>query len=514
VAPLIQATEDSVLATIKGLFFPKSASFQTPMDPLSALSAGAKLAGPPRRGDCLLYRVYLDDRTRNLTGRPITMGMDRYSSGAGFQYVVEPGKLLYPYKRLIILTNDLVLYDGPNPYMHGKYPFARLHLWKLPWCFLGQSALADLMPVQDSINRAALHMDMGIEQWMDRQTVLDKTAVSAATAKGYDSRKPGFTFQLKSNVVDPTKVVTKLEGPNPQVMAQNFQWFQQLNQTFESLAGTGNLERLLQARQLPSGDTVQKYFEAMTPELRMEGRMFETFLRKAAQQICFNTFQFMTSARRVAILGDAAQLLEDFDLDPDTLVPAVQPTLPDPAGTVDPYTGQPATIANPDYDPQFDANLPRAVRAETMAKLMVFVVAPNSVLAFNAQEEKMLDFQMARMGYLDIWSLAERLERPNFGAPPAIPLPPLQPLPAGLTADPQLLITWLLSQPPGKYILDPATGQILEIRAPVTVTERLQAQMLLGIGMTANPAGRKASGQAPPEVEDKGDRQTVTESKK
>lgn len=510
VAPYIQATEDSVLATIKGLFFRKAASFQTPMDPLSTLSSGARLAGPPRRGDALLYRVYLDDRTRNLSTRPIAMGASSQSPGAGFHYVVEPGQLLYPYKRLIVLTNELVLYDGPNPYMHGKFPFARLHLWKLPWCFLGQSALKDLMPVQDSINRAALHMDMGIEQWMDRQTVLDKSAVSAATAKGYDSRTPGYQFKLKANVVDPAKVVTKLEGPNPQVLAQNFAWYNQLNVAFETLAGTGNLERLLQARQLPSGDTVQKYFEAMTPELRMEGRMFEAFLRKAAQQICFNTFQFMTSTKRLAILGDAAQLLEDFDVEPDTLVPAMAPTVPG----ADPLTGLPGLVPNPEYDPEFDANLPRSVRAEKMAKLMVFVVAPNSLLAFNAQEKKMMDFQMARMGYLDIWSLAESLEMPNFGAPPAIPLPPLQPLPPEVMANPQLLLAWLAMQPPGKYIPDPLTGQILEMRAPITVTERLQAQMLLGIGMTENPAGRKASGQAPPKTEDKGDRTTVTESDK
>lgn len=505
-APYLQATEDSLLSTVKGLFFRKAATFQTPMDPLASLGGASRQAGPPRNGDCVLYRVYLDDRTRNLSSRPIVMGQD---SRGGFTYVVEPGRHLYPYKRLIVCTQDLVLYDGPNPYMHGKYPFARLHLWKLPWCFLGQSALADLVPVQDAINRSARHMDMGIEQWMDRQVVLDKSAVSAATAKGYDSRKPGYTFKLKAQVVDPQKVVTKLDGPNPNVMAQNFQWFRELKATFDSLSGTANLELLMQARQVPSGDTVQKYFEAMTPELRMEGRMFEAFLRRAAQQICFNTFQFMQSTKRIAILGDAGTLLEDFDLEPDSLVPAQKPTLTEP----NPLTGQAMEVPNPDYDPQFDANKPRSERAQAIAKLMVFVVAPNSILAFNAQEEKMLRFQMARMGYYDVWSLAESLEIANFGAPPPIPLPPLRPLPPEVMQSPEAMLMFL-AQNPGKYIPDPMSGQILEIRPPITVTERLQAQMLLGIGMTANPAGRKASGEAPPKVEDKGDRTTVTESEK
>lgn len=511
-AASIQTTDDSLLGSIKGIFFRRPAQFQTPADPLSNLGGGSRMAGPPRSGDCILYRTYLDDRTRNMSSRPITMGEK------SFAYIVEPGGYLYPNKRLIISTQDLILFDGPNPYWHGKFPFARLHLWKLPWHFLGQSALASLTPVQNGINLAGKHMKMGIEQWMDRQVVLDRSAVSEATAKAYDSRKPGFTFKLKSNVIDPTKVVHKLDGPEPQVLAQNFAWFQDLCARFESLAGTGNLEQLLQMRsQLPSGDTLEKYQEMLTPELRMEGRMMEAFLRRISGQICFNTFQFMDSSRRIAILGDAGLLLEDFDFEPDSLVPAMdQMQTQQVAG----MGGLPMDVQapNPNYDPKFDKNLPRAQRAQTMARLMVFVVAPNSVLAFNAQAEKMMRFQLARMGYYDAWSLAETMEIPNFGAPPPMPLPPLPPIDPAIMADPAQLMQ-LLATNPGKYTMDPATGQIMQIRPPITVVERLQAQMMLGIGMTENPAGRKASGGDTPKQEQKSDgnggsRTTTTESKK
>jgi len=65
------------------------------------------------------------------------------------------------------------------------------------------------------------------------------------------------------------------------------------------------------------------------------------------------------------------------------------------------------------------------------------------------------------------------------------------------------------------FTLDVQSGQILEIRVPTTVTERLQAQALLGIGQTVSPVGRKASGQAPPQQEEKSDgRTTITESDK
>ena len=246
--------------------------------------------------------------------------------------------------------------------------------------------------------------------------------------------------------------------------------------------------------------------------------MMEAFLRRASAQLSFNTFQFMDSAKRIAILGDAGALLEDFDYEPDSLIPAMSNTMPQQVG-VDPM-GAPMVmhVPNPDYDPAFDKNLPRSVRAQTMAKLMVFVVAPNSVLAFNAQQEKMMKFQLARMGYYDAWSLAEAMEIPNFGSPPPMPLPPMPPLKPEQTATPEAIVL-LLTQNPGKYIPDPATGQILEMRVPITVVERLQAQMMMGIGMTENPAGRKASGGDTPKQEEKSDgnggtRTTTTESKK
>jgi hypothetical protein len=68
------------------------------------------------------------------------------------------------------------------------------------------------------------------------------------------------------------------------------------------------------------------------------------------------------------------------------------------------------------------------------------------------------------------------------------------------------------------YIFDPMSGQILELRIPLTITERLQAQALLGIGMLANAQGRKASNEAPPHAEQKNDRpggrQTISTSEK
>jgi hypothetical protein len=509
-AHLFKSSPDTLLDTIMGKFRSALSTLISPaQDTLSGLTRPTH-STTARSGQTVLYRTYLTDQTRNLTAKPIPMGDPR----SNWSYVVQPGDYLYPRKRLIVWTQDFIISDGPNPYWHGDFPLARLKLWELPWHFLGLSLMHDLFPLQDAINETANDIKLGVKQWMEQQTLYDRSAVSESFMKLYDSRRPGAKIKLNPTGGEGFK---KLEGPPPQVLAMAIQYLQFMVETFRDLSGTANLQQLLELRQMPGAETIRQYYEALTPELRQEGRMIEAFLRDVGEQTKVSTFQFMSAQKRVALLGDAGLALEDFDYDPDTLVPALKP--------IDEETGQPT----PGYTPELDADNSRDQRAQFFHKQFVFTVAPNSLLAMNAQEQKMLRLQLARMGYYDFWSLMENLEIPNVGQPPPMPLPPLEaPDPAevqldllrqsGISQDPmtgQAVVG--APQPPQKYTLDPMTGQVMEIRVPLTITERLMAQQMMGIGMTANPAGRKASGESTPKMEQKEDetgapRTTVTES--
>lgn len=489
---------DNLLTTIMSRFRRVVARLQTPAsDTLSGL-AGIPQTRTMKPGDVVVYRTYLNDLSRNMTNKPLPMG----DANANWAYVVEPGDLMYPQKRLIVSTPELVLYDGPNPFWHGMYPFARLKLWSVPWCFLGLSLLHDTIPIQDGINDSMKDIRLGIKQWMNPDVEFDKNAVSRAFQIGMDPQRPGKKIAVNMMGAPSREPFKKHDGPNPQVLALALEVYRELISQHDNLSGVANLQTLMQLRQLPGADTIQKYYEALTPELRQEGRAVEAFLRDVAQMHKFNIFQFQTSARRKNILGDAALALEDFDFDPDSLVPAMEPL------TMDPATGIPQPT--PGYLPQLDASRSRTDRAKAFAQMFVFTIAPNSILAMNAQERKMMTLQLARAGYVDFWTLHEVLETPNVGTPPPIPLPPLQPV-----QDPVALAEGMLA---GKYIMDPMQpGQVLEIRTPMTITERLMAQQMMGIGMTENPAGRKASGGAPPQAEEKSDgeggsRTTITES--
>ncbi len=494
-APLFRPTTDSLLSTLMGRVRQFAGRLVSPAaDTLSGLDVPAA-ASRVRSGECLLYRTYLTDRTRNLTGKAIPMG----TPGASWAYLVPPGGYLYPFKRLIISTPEALLYDGPNPYWHGTYPVSRMKLWSLPWHFLGVGLLNDLLPLQDSINGSARDIELGIKKWLDPSVVYNRNAVSESFMRTYDPRRPGSKVKLNyEGVKDGFKHV---DGPPAQVLALGMQYLEWMTQKFNDLSGTPNMQALLALRQLPGADTIQRYWESLTPEIRQEGRQVESFLRDVAEQAKVLRFQYESNARRVAILGDAGALLEDFDFDPNNMVPALNP-------------------GDPGYHIDLDANKPRDERAKAFHRAVVFTIAPNSILAINATETKMIRLQLARGGLYDAWSLAETLEIPNYGQPPAIPLPPLKPevamqeyataLQAFTTNPTDMQAAGILQ----KYQMDPMTGRLLELRVPMTVTERLQAMNMLGLGLQENPAGRKASGSAPPAVEQKSDgRTTVTESK-
>lgn len=501
---LFRSSTDNSIGRVMGRFRTQMARLLTPADPLDSLTQHGAMAKRVRPGRIVLYRTYLKDRTRNLTDKPIPMG----TPGSNWAYLSEPNAPLYPRGRLIVSTDEAILYDGPNTYWHGMFPICRLKLWSVPWQMLGIPLFNDLLPVQDAINDTMHDVRLGIRQWMDPDIVYNRNAISETSMRLLDPRRPGKRIKVQPGYGDPYE---KKEGPNPQVLTLGMNLWKELTQKFTDLSGTANLAALLQLRQMPSADTIEKYYEALTPEIRSEARAIEGFLRDLSEMMKVNYFQYLSSAKRVQVLGQAGVTLSDFDFDPGTLVPSKM-------------------VGEPGYTPELDKDLTtHDQRAQWFHKQFVFIVAPNSILAINATENKMTRLQLYRMGAYDFWSLHETLETPNVGAPPAIPLPPLTPPPPtvmmglmgmmmqattagaqGMKAPPQFT-----DPDSGKaYTLD-ESGQIMELRVPLTITERLMAQNMMGIGVAVNPAGRKASGQEPPQQETKSDgRQTMTESSK
>lgn len=409
-----------------------------------------------------LYRTYLKDRKINTSGQTVLMG----KPGTNWSYLVAPGEALYPRGRLIIWTENGVLADTVNPDWHGHYPVSRLRLNPWPWLFYGIPLLNDLRGTQDAINVTVNDILQLLSQTVNRGSIWDKS-VPINIRKRFDPRRPNWKVQRPNNFTDGMKLADV-----PQLPPWVLPFLQGLHAKFDELSGTANLAQLLSLRQVPSGDTLEKYTQALTPEIRMEGRAIEYFLREVSGMVKGNLFQYQTASKKFVVLGDSARLISDLDWDPDTMVPGMKEE-------------------EDGYVKELDADIPRDKRAQFYLTQFSFFVEPNSMLAFNSQERKMMYVQLSRAGLMDMWSLFEVLGVPNAGAPPKILLP--------LAGQPVELA-------PGK--LPP-----MELREPRTVTERLIAMQQLGLGQTVSPAGRKASGQESPEMVQRPDgSSTITES--
>lgn len=81
----------------------------------------------------MLKQFWFKDASRNETSKTISVGDTRYN----WAYNVEPGELLYPRGRMIVVAGGKLLQDAPNPYWHGLIPFAKLRLIRVPWSEAG-----------------------------------------------------------------------------------------------------------------------------------------------------------------------------------------------------------------------------------------------------------------------------------------------------------------------------------------------------------------------------------------
>jgi len=388
--------------------------------------------------------MYLDDRRTNSKSKTVYMGDWQFSEleepkpKNQWSYKVPPGAPLYPFKRMIVWTTSCMLYDGPSPFWHSMFPLIKLTLNPWPKTWLGKAPLWDLMPLNNSMNGLLRVVDDHAAQVAQPGVVADRNVARSELGK-FNSRAPGY--QIRTNMASGKGISVVNPPPLDQSLWQHITW---IEATMKYMAGTADVSQISTLSQIPSDDTIDTIMKAMTPGIRLRSRVLEGVMKQIAKMFLFNIAQFDSITKRIARFGPTATTAEDFDYDPGSFVPDDVPdgTPGDIGSTLD------AMGAN---EPR-----PRYVRAKVMFQSFVFSFKPGSLLNSAAQQDLMEDLLLAKMGYLSVFTLMERMGRMNF-APPSI-------------------------------------------KVPNSELERLALQQELGIGMIANAQGRKATNQAPPSV--------------
>jgi hypothetical protein len=423
-----------------------------------------------------LVHVFIRDDSMNTGLEPKLMGRP----GTNWCYEVYPlgavnprtGKVtteeeakLYPRGRLILCTPEGILEDIPNPYWHGLFPLIKFTLDPQPWSILGSSLVADGRSIQESLNEVLRGVEDAVKQWLRRTVVGNSAAIGKGMLNKIDSRISGQKLLINPSAGDGVKFID-----GPQLPEYIMKYAQFLLDSLDDNSGVKGLRELAQLKQMPSADTIEKFLDAQSPLLRLRSAQMEQSLAELAEMAKVMIFQYYDAPRRVQILGADGITMEDFDYDPNFLVPSLR-------------------VGDDGYRPEYDAMLTtRSQRAEKHHRNFTFSVARNSFLNASHTQQKMFYLQLARMPtpMIDPWTLLEALDVPNLG-----------PQPDGSVFDRIRLAQQVGLYPPPPGMMPPPGG---------------------GAPPSNKPEGRPPSGQTPPQFqtrtdENGGQRQVVSESR-
>jgi len=271
-----------------------------------------------------LEEYWIDDPTINESSSTVLV-KDPYLSQDqhNYWYEVAPRQRLFPRKRLVVFAGDEVMYDGPSPYWHGLFPFAKLVLNPIVWGPGGLSKYRDQIPLNKAINEiSAATLDV-CKKAVNPQVISKEGAVRDAAWQKFFPDMPGGKLKLTS-VGQPNQDVVFM---NPPILpAYVFLMLQQyLIPTFDRRTGRVDINALARKNQVPGGETIEQMRDSMQTAFRLESRLIERFICDAGTIAVSNVFQFYTMARRMAMLGVDGLTWSDFDYNPKTMVPATSP---------------------------------------------------------------------------------------------------------------------------------------------------------------------------------------------
>lgn len=266
---------------------------------------------------------WIDDPSVNESSGDILVKDPRLSiEEHNYWYRVPKGQRLFPRKRLLVMVNDTILYDGPAPFWHGLYPFAQLILNPAVWRPGGIAKYRNLAPVQiaDNILGAGM-LDLSM-RCIEPQFAFVDGAVDDTSFRQFYQDMPGAKLKMTPNS-QPGVHARYLD--QPQLPAYVGSFWDRVDRAFNELSGGIDITGMGRKNQVPGGDTVEQFRDMAQTSFRLESRYMEPFVRAAGSQFVSNTFQFYTREQRMKILGPGGTVLSDFDYDPSTMAPWTVP---------------------------------------------------------------------------------------------------------------------------------------------------------------------------------------------
>jgi hypothetical protein len=405
-------------------------------------------------------------------GQKIPAGRDIISGSPIWREANEEDARLYPYRRLIISSETVIMYDGPAFDWHGMFPCVKFQLDPWPWEPLGFSATHDGYELQNAINEIARgNMDKTRSQ-LNMALVYDINATDQKQAENFDPMQPRARIGVDMMGVEGGMPFLPAVPPEVlKVEPESLALWDKFETTMDAQMAINDVVTLAKLRAVGTMDDIEKIMEANGPILEDMSRGMEPPMRELGTMIKYDIMQYYTTARVMNIVGPDGMTLDTFDYDPASLVPSH-------------LAGE---------DPQKESYHTPAQRARTFADNLEFYIMPNTLHEIHQMTMKLGLIQLRKAGVMiDSQTIAEAWNVPNWG---------------------HLM---------GNTVLDRWKSEQQMQLEQAAALQAIGAEMGLAPPGAANPSagkqnpeGRPPSGQAAPQLKSKegGARSTITESK-
>ncbi|MHA2064560.1 MAG: portal protein, partial [Candidatus Thorarchaeota archaeon] len=190
---------------------------------------------------------------------------------------------LFPMRRLIISTENVILYDGSNVNWHGKVPVTPLWFDKWPWEYLPFSLVSEVMGINASNMTLMRAIDDSMKARLRPPMMYDNRVLSENAVRKMDPRKEGQTIGIDFSLGDqPIKPYLPQEFYN--VPPHITEHIKEQEHRSDYQIGIQDFNALAKAKQIPSGDTMEALMQAIGPLVQDMTRGMEHSVRDIGEQ--------------------------------------------------------------------------------------------------------------------------------------------------------------------------------------------------------------------------------------
>lgn len=367
-----------------------------------------------------LYYQYVLDLSMNKSGKTQKMGYKKLKDGTlaetpwsydvpsegsmvksgydvngvpTFKIATDQQCRMFPNRRLIVGTENDIIYDGPAFDWHGMVPLVKFSADS--WPFGDFSMVSDVASIQDTINEVQRVVHQTIRNRFNPSMMYDMRSLTRDKAKAFKpefgGQKIGYNGQVSQDPMKPALPPAFYEI-NGWIYDANKKWEEDMDYQM----GVKDPLALSRAK---AGDeeSMEKMAELAGPIVKGISRDMERAMRDLAEMFKYLVFQYYDTPRIMQIVGPDGVTPQNFDYDPGNLIPSHMPGE---------NKSSPSVFS-------------KMQRAQYQAEHLPFMIVPNTLHRLNQASQKLMVLQLWRGGFpLSPWTIGSIMGLPNIGKKP------------------------------------------------------------------------------------------------